>query len=107
MSPGQEWSTKLGGLPAPPPHPVPATRLPPERLTMDSTSLPDATERSWRNPAVRRRSWAEASPCSKGSPTSPSTVSEQGPPWGARACLPGSLQVGNPSKAGKGSCPSA
>ena len=41
---------------------------------------PDATEQSWRGPAVRRRSWAEGSPCSRGSPTSPSTVREQGPP---------------------------
>lgn len=45
---------------------------------------PDAMERSWRGLAVRQRSWGEASPYSRGSPTSPSTVSEQSLTWGAQ-----------------------
>lgn len=97
MSPEQGQSAELGGAPQRPlhlPH-APPCQLPESRAWPLSL---DATEQSWRGPAVRQRSWVEASPCSRGSPTSPSTVSEQGPPGGVRVWLGASSEEpGRPS----------
>lgn len=61
-------------------------------------------ERSWGGPALRQRSWAEASPCSRGSPVSPSTVSERGPAGGPGLWLGLSSEERRtgPSRAGDG-----
>lgn len=74
---------KQGGSPNAPHQPcTPPWLLPDGRAWPLS---PDAMEQSWRSPAVRQRSWAGALPCSKGSPTLPSTVSEQVPTRGVGA----------------------
>lgn len=97
MSPEQGRSAELGGAPQRPLHPPWAQPCQlPEGCAWPLS--PDATERSWRGPAVRQRSWAEASPCSRGSPTSPSTVREQGPLGGVRVQLGvSSEEPGQPS----------